>query len=66
MNVNVDYASASFHPEHWVDSYHQQIVAAIEFVVTRKHTRTISLNKTTRQLIEQARIRILKEYLVPC
>ncbi|MFQ5758454.1 MAG: hypothetical protein ACE5IF_02105, partial [Candidatus Bathyarchaeia archaeon] len=34
--INVKIASASFHPEHWVDSYHQQAVAAIERVVNEE------------------------------
>jgi protoheme ferro-lyase len=28
--INVKIASASFHPEHWVDSYHQQTITALE------------------------------------
>ena len=31
-DVNVKITSASFHPEHWIDSYHQQTVATIENV----------------------------------
>jgi len=34
--INVKIASASFHPEHWVDSYYQRTVAAIEGAVNEK------------------------------
>jgi len=34
--MNVKIASASFHPEHWVDSYYQRTVAAIEGAVNEK------------------------------
>jgi hypothetical protein len=35
-DINVKIASASFHPKHWIDSYHQQTAAAIGRQVNEK------------------------------